>query len=432
MTSSTRQRSRRELVAICAAAIVAAMAPGAASAAPQTVGQAGYSPDGRCPGGVVLVGEDGYLVPADGTITAFQYQSQDPLAPAPEGPFDIELLVLRPQPTPFEFEVVGTSAVVRDPSDGQLTSVAAGIPAQAGDYLGVWVEDEGWQCLREAPGEITGLAVFADEPEPGDVVSLFAIGEGLAPNVQATLETGPGPTGPTCFGLQATIYRGSGYPGTGTASPSDPMIVKGTAGDDVILTARGDDVVDGAGGDDVICSERGNDKVRGGAGNDLIFASVGEDDLGGQSGHDDVRGGQDNDRINGGEGDDRVRGGDGSDILNGGDGDDRVQGGFGDDVLAGNDGYDDCRGGGGAGIDRVTLAGSCEIFAGAVVSNNTAATSGAADKAVVAAAEAEGSAWTDGAATNPATEKNPAALMPDGVGGSDDVEGGNITEAGDR
>ena len=141
------------------------------------------------------------------------------------------------------------------------------------------------------------------------------------------IETAAAPAGPTCSGQPATIYRGSGYPGTSTATANAPMTITGTSGDDVIYAANGDDVIDGGGGDDLICGVGGNDKIRGGAGNDRIFGSQGDDDLGGQAGDDEVIGGPDNDRVSGGAGNDTLRGGDGNDIVNGGDGDDSVFGG---------------------------------------------------------------------------------------------------------
>jgi Ca2+-binding RTX toxin-like protein len=239
-------------------------------------------------------------------------------------------------------------------------------------------------------------------------------------------------TPPLCFGQQATIYRGSGYPGTNTAKANDPMTITGTSGNDVIYAANGNDVIDGAGGDDLICGVDGMDKIRGGAGNDRIFGSQGDDDLGGQIGDDEVIGGPGNDRVNGGAGNDRVRGGDGNDILNGGDGDDSVYGGNDDDVLAGGDGIDNCQGN--SGNDVLTSNGGCESPPSAdLVTNNTEASTAAGDRAVVAAAESDGTSWADGAGVNPATETNPAAaFLPSTTGGtSNDVEGGNVTAEGD-
>jgi hypothetical protein len=234
-----------------------------------------------------------------------------------------------------------------------------------------------------------------------------------------------------CFGQAATIYRGSGYPGTSTATPNAPMTIVGTSGNDVIYAANGDDVIDGGGGDDLICGVGGNDKIRGGAGNDRIFGSAGDDDLGGQAGDDEVIGGADNDRVNGGAGNDTVRGGDGNDILNGGDGDDRLFGGNDDDVLSGGEGIDDCQGNGGT--NTVTANGGCETVTLLRASNDTPARTTSGDRAVVTAAEAEGASWSDGASVNPKTEANPAAaFLPNTPGGnSADVEGGNVTAQGD-
>jgi Ca2+-binding RTX toxin-like protein len=168
---------------------------------------------------------------------------------------------------------------------------------------------------------------------------------------------------PKCFGQPATIYRGSGYPGTNVAQ-NQPMTITGTAGKDVIVTQNGNDVVDGARGNDLICTRGGNDTIRGGAGNDFVNGNTGNDNVAGQAGNDEVLGGPGDDTVNGGAGTDKIRGQDGDDTLNGGDGDeDRVYGDAGRDTLAGNAGVkDQCHGG--ADVDKTTANGGCEAFSG--------------------------------------------------------------------
>lgn len=124
----------------------------------------------------------------------------------------------------------------------------------------------------------------------------------------------------TCFGLQPTNgCRVNGEIGPCIGTNADDRI-KGTKGNDVIITLGGDDRVRGLSGDDLICTGAGEDRVSGSKGND---------------------------RMNGGDGDDNLRGGRGDDELFGGNDDDRLRAGSGDDILSGEADADDLHGGSG-------------------------------------------------------------------------------------
>jgi Ca2+-binding RTX toxin-like protein len=365
-----------------------------------------------------------YVVPSAGTVTSFAFQSES------DAGYQVAFKVWRPLGGGV-YQVVGSTALVTLATDSGLEVFAppAPIAVQPGDVLGYWYPDDLPNCGFEGP-PYTSPFEAGPNRAPGDS-GTFGTGSGCCGNLNVSAQFTPAASAPKCFGQPATIYRGSGYPGTSTAKANDPMTITGTPGNDVIYAANGNDVIDGGRGNDVICGVGGNDKIRGGEGDDQIFGSQGDDDLGGQSGNDEVIGGPGNDRVNGGADNDTVRGGDGNDILNGGDGDDLVFGGNDDDVLAGNDGVDNCQGGNGN--DVLTSNGGCETGSAAIVSNNTASTTAAGDTAVVKAAEAEGTSWSDGAGVNPATESNPAAVyLPATAGGtSQDVVGGNVTANGD-
>jgi Ca2+-binding RTX toxin-like protein len=164
--------------------------------------------------------------------------------------------------------------------------------------------------------------------------------------------------GGACFGVAPTIT------GSGT--------VRGTAGDDVIVTGSGNDTVYGLGGNDLICTDggndtvyagmgddqvngaagddlefggKGNDRLFGGGGNDKLRGNLGDDYERGGDGTDQVRGNEDNDKLFGDEGNDTVFGDDGSDRVYGGDGKDKLYGASGNDMAAGSTGNDYLNGG---------------------------------------------------------------------------------------
>ena len=145
---------------------------------------------------------------------------------------------------------------------------------------------------------------------------------------------------PTCDGL----------PATHVGAPGDDVI-KGTGGDDVIVTFDGADTVDGRRGDDVICTGDDDDLVRGGAGDDIVYAGRGDDTVYGNNGRDELYGEAGDDFIGGGKGKDLIVGDQGHDELLGGDRNDTILGGPGDDRIVGN--AEDDRLDGGTGTDQL-------------------------------------------------------------------------------
>ena len=71
--------------------------------------------------------------------------------------------------------------------------------------------------------------------------------------------------------------------------------VRGTNGDDVIVTFTGKDTVNGRGGKDRICTGKDNDVAKGGGGPDKLFTGAGNDKLNGGGGRDLCDGGPGND-----------------------------------------------------------------------------------------------------------------------------------------
>jgi Ca2+-binding RTX toxin-like protein len=375
----------------------------------KSVGNASFGQGEVCNYGFVWV-DTTYVTPT-GNVTSFSYQTGFGEF-GPTAGQQLDFKVLR-ETAPDMFTVVGSSGVkTLQTSKGAVETFTLGTPiaAQKGDLLGFWIGSTGLEgCYNPDGSEADRVGSFNYPADPGVGATFLGHHDGGAfghLNVAATVI----PAGLTCNGKTPTIEF---------SSENSPQTINGTAGDDVIYGGNGADTIDGGGGNDTICGVGGDDVIRGGAGDDYIFGGPGNDDLGGQGGNDTVVGGAGNDRVNGGEGNDKVAGGDGMDIANGGDGDDSVNGGADDDVLAGNAGNDVCVGN--QGSDRTTVNGGCERFDSATVSNNTPATSAAADRAVVASAEDPDEA-----------NGNAAALMPAGTANSGlDVAGGNSTPFGD-
>ncbi len=150
-----------------------------------------------------------------------------------------------------------------------------------------------------------------------------------------------------------------------TADTSQPLVLTGSAGDEILAGQAGEDMIDGAAGDDQIGGRDGadtllgndgrddlhgadgNDSLFGGAEDDTLYGGSGDDALFGDGGDDLLFGQNGDDALAGGDGADSLHGGPGSDILRGGAGDDALHGGLGDDTLTGDTGADTLFGGDG-------------------------------------------------------------------------------------
>jgi Ca2+-binding RTX toxin-like protein len=109
-----------------------------------------------------------------------------------------------------------------------------------------------------------------------------------------------GPTGPTCFGMSATIV--------GPENSTDPVV--GTPGDDVIVVPGWSPLVEALEGDDLVCADGpGSQDIHGGEGADRIDAGLDQDIVRGDRGDDTLAGGEGIDTLYPGPGRDRVDGG---------------------------------------------------------------------------------------------------------------------------
>ncbi|MBE0528335.1 MAG: hypothetical protein IH629_03910 [Thermoleophilia bacterium] len=128
------------------------------------------------------------------------------------------------------------------------------------------------------------------------------------------------------------------------------LVLRGGAGDDLLVGGTGDDILDGGRGDDVLEGRAGNDLVDAGEGNDVVRLGPGQDGADGGDGRDLIAGDGGDDYLQGGRGEDTLQGDDGRDVVYGLDGRDRLSGGGGSDYLDGGGGDDDVAGQGGRDI----------------------------------------------------------------------------------
>jgi Ca2+-binding RTX toxin-like protein len=111
------------------------------------------------------------------------------------------------------------------------------------------------------------------------------------------------------------------------------MVLKPTAGDDVLTGYSAADTISGLDGNDQLYGRDGNDTLDGGPGNDSLYGENGNDTLLGGTGDDQLRGGAGADTLLGGTGNDALYGEAGADTLDGGGGSDYLDGGVGADTY---------------------------------------------------------------------------------------------------
>jgi Ca2+-binding RTX toxin-like protein len=152
---------------------------------------------------------------------------------------------------------------------------------------------------------------------------------------------GPSSAPGGCMGHKPTIL----------GTPNADLQIRGTLGNDVIMTFGGTDIVRASLGDDIICTGAGDDMVFAGGGNDVIYDNLGRNMIFGNAGDDTIYGGTGKDAIYGGAGDDIIYGGGGNDVIYGDAGNDTIFAGAGNDVAIAMSGNDEIHGG--DGNDRI-------------------------------------------------------------------------------
>lgn len=155
-------------------------------------------------------------------------------------------------------------------------------------------------------------------------------------------------------GIDTVSYAGRANPltialdGTATSGESGETdtlgtdlenVIGGTGADSILGNSSANNLYGGA-GNDTIQGMDGNDVLTGSTGNDVFFGGLGNDAIYGNDGNDTVDGGNGADVIYGQAGLDDIFGGAGRDRIFAGDGDDRIKGGSGNDTMDGGAGAD--------------------------------------------------------------------------------------------
>lgn len=114
-------------------------------------------------------------------------------------------------------------------------------------------------------------------------------------------------------------YWDASYIDSNYTLSNEPLILLGSASNDILQGAGGDDTLEGKGGNDVLYGFIGNDSLLGGGGADYLYGGKGDDILKAGSGDDHIYAGAGNDlAINGATGNDRyyLGLGDGNNSIN--------------------------------------------------------------------------------------------------------------------
>lgn len=115
--------------------------------------------------------------------------------------------------------------------------------------------------------------------------------------------TGSVGTPPMCNGLSATIYVWNDMIVGGPMNGQEfNGVLRGTAGNDVIVGTNKADIIGGKAGDDTICGNGGKDVIYGDDGKDWISAGNGRNIVLGNKGDDTITVGNGNNIIDGGQG----------------------------------------------------------------------------------------------------------------------------------
>ncbi len=243
-----------------------------------------------------------------------------------------------------------TTAVAMD-DDGEFV-VTWQSEAQDGDATGIYAQryrlGDG-ECDEDGIPDAEDNCPFVNNPEQADADT---DGEGDACDTS--------PLG-QCLDQPVTLRGTSG----------DDVLL-GTAAADVIAGLEGNDQLDGLGGNDSLCGGPGIDTLNGGIGNDRLNGEADDDLLLGEAGNDVLFGRAGADRLMGGDDVDALYGGSDADILDGGSGNDRLAGYTGGDALDGGGGNDLLLGegnndtlNGGPGDDRLLGQGGDDALDGA-------------------------------------------------------------------
>jgi Ca2+-binding RTX toxin-like protein len=142
-----------------------------------------------------------------------------------------------------------------------------------------------------------------------------------------------------------SFWMGDGNDVVTALDTSRTTVIRGEAGNDLLVGGQGTDQISGGVGTDDLYGSGGNDALSGEADRDTLQGGDGADRLYGDAGDDVLQGEADGDSLYGGEGWDTLYGNAGGDYLTGEGGVDKLYGGEGTDTLKGDGNGDEVRGG---------------------------------------------------------------------------------------
>lgn len=276
----------------------------------------------------------------------------------------------------FDFEGTDHTHIASDSGSATYTAAQMGFGGATGNIYSVERGDDTTTVTihnANAPDDLNGFGSDGDDVisitgthatmttllHAGDGHDSVTISAGLTGDARLFGEAGNDIL--TTSGGADVVYGGAGDDTVSSGSGNDMLfgdnknragdivgadVLSGGAGDDTLYGGAGDDVLNGGADEDKLYGDTGDDSLNGDAGNDYIYGGAGADSVDGGTGADIIYGGDktraldDDDILNGGAGDDLIYGGAGDDTLSGGSDDDALYGDAGADSINGDDGAD--------------------------------------------------------------------------------------------
>ncbi|MEH6458597.1 putative Ig domain-containing protein [Chitinimonas sp. JJ19] len=226
--------------------------------------------------------------------------------------------------TDIYYVTKGQSAGVSDAdSDSILIIQSAGSPAASTA-----------RAMRQARNADAGAAIglgWVDMPQPGEPDVYLQVGD-----TQVYFHSN-GTRFSSIMLDDKVLISGEELAAFYKREIDDVLLLRGDAGDNVLVGDHRYNRLLGLGGNDTLQAGAGDDVLIGGSGDDLLQGEEGYDLLRGDAGNDTLEASNGDDLLLGGDGDDELKGGDGADTLRGDAGADTLLGGTGDDLLQGGD-----------------------------------------------------------------------------------------------
>lgn len=234
------------------------------------------------------------------------------------GEVDTKVTITAADAGAYDFSSIklAESAIVDFKADGTpiLTYYDKFVGSNGNDIVKGGVASFGYQ-LGKGDDTFIGTNEANEVVEGGDGNDTIALGDNndtgswAAPalNIANLVKSTSLPTTSDYVAL-ANVAAGGALNNAALFAAGNGAFADGGAGDDVITSGKGDDILLGG---------AGNDRLSGGDGRDVLVAGIGDDILSGGKGEDFLAGGAGDDLLEGNEGEDYLFGGKGRDVLRG-------------------------------------------------------------------------------------------------------------------